>query len=482
MEIEIFKQKAIQKHGQKYDYSLIQSDNVTHKDKVSIICPDHGTFEQSVNSHLLRSGCPLCGKTASSSKRMKQRQYYIDKASTIHDNKYEYTLLPQHPKATDKVSIICPEHGMFNQQLNDHLQGHGCNKCARKSASEKTSKGLQHFVERCQLVHGDKYNYENILPTVRIKDKVTIHCTDHGDFEQVLDAHLAGSGCPKCSQSNHSSQPEKDIREFCDHYNIDYIPNDRTTIPPKELDLLIPSHSLAIEYCGLYWHSETQGKHKQYHAHKMKECNNKGIRLLTIFEDEWTSRKDQVKHKLKRILGVDDGRKIYARKCTVGYVDTNTKREFFNINHIQGDGHSSINLGLIFDGDIVAIMGFTKHHKTYTLTRFATNSIVVGGFSKLLTHFQREFDWEMIISFADLRWSEGETYHKTGWKLDSILPPDYSYIKGYNRYHKFNFRRKRLQKLLNNFDPSLSEKQNCDNNGILRIWDCGKQRWVIENS
>jgi hypothetical protein len=114
------------------------------------------------------------------------------------------------------------------------------------------------------------------------------------------------------------------------------------------------------------------------------------------------------------------------------------------------------------------------------LNRYATNCRVPGGFSKLLKYFQTNYEWQQLISFADLRWSNGGLYEKTGWKLDSILPPDYYYSPdGRNRYHKFNYRRKNLPKLLKDFDPELSERENCNNNGILRIWDCGKLRYII---
>jgi hypothetical protein len=89
----------------------------------------------------------------------------------------------------------------------------------------------------------------------------------------------------------------------------------------------------------------------------------------------------------------------------------------------------------------------------------------------------------LLISFADLRWSNGNLYENTGWELDSVLPPDYYYAtNNLERIHKFNYRRKNLPKLLKYFDPELSERENCDNNGILRIWDCGKLRYIINNS
>ena len=87
-----------------------------------------------------------------------------------------------------------------------------------------------------------------------------------------------------------------------------------------------------------------------------------------------------------------------------------------------------------------------------------------------------------IITFADLRWGNGHLYQTTGWTLDKIIPPDYSYSYsgGIKRIHKFNFRRNRLACKLRHFDPALSERENCDAAGMLRIWDCGKMRFMYE--
>lgn len=129
-------------------------------------------------------------------------------------------------------------------------------------------------------------------------------------------------------------------------------------------------------------------------------------------------------------------------------------------------------------------MTFIKQRNSeYELRRYATSAHVVGGFSKLLSYFKKTYEWNMLISFADLRWSNGNLYKQTGWKLDKILHPDYVYSpNAQNRVHKFNYRRKNLPNLLNEFNPELSERENCDNNNMLRIWDCGKLRYIIQNT
>lgn len=480
MKTEVFIQKANQKHGGVYDYSDIPTPEVFSSQKVLILCKQHGKFIQQVNSHLLRSGCPKCALEKRRKTRMKPRQYYIDKCISIHNGKYDYANIPSHPKATDFVEIGCPDHGSFFQRLNDHLTGHGCNKCARQTAQVKTTKGLDHFLILFENIHGNRYDYTLLPVDTKRKDFVNIVCKKHGTFNQMVDCHLAGSGCPLCSHNSHTSKPENEIQKLLDEYNIKYISNVRNIIPPKELDIYLPDYKIAIEYCGLYWHSETCGKDKHYHKDKFNACNKQGIRLLTIFEDEWVHNKNIVIKKLLHILQLDNSPVVYARKCKVCLVDVYEKQQFFEQNHIQGDGISSINIALKYAESIVAVMGFMAYpNGVYYLTRYATCASVIGGFSKLLSYFKKQYPWTKIISFADLRWSIGQLYANNGFTLDKILMPDYSYCVGNTRSHKFNYRRKHLPRLLKTFDPTLSEKVNCNNNGILRIWDCGKQRWVL---
>lgn len=279
-----------------------------------------------------------------------------------------------------------------------------------------------------------------------------------------------------------TSAGEREIADFLEYSGVCIIICDRQTIAPYELDIIITKHNIAIEYCGLYWHAEQQGKDKHYHKRKMDMCKSLGIQLVTIFEDEWIERKDQVKRKLLSMCNLSTQPTTFARNSTVATITTNEKTQFFENNHIQGAGPGSINIGLKADGNLIACMSFIKQQNQHYLNRYATACNVPGGFSKLLKHFKTTQDWNLLISFADLRWSGGNLYNKTGWTLDRVIPPDYYYSPdGCTRFHKFNYRRKYLPKLLKHFNPDLSEWENCKANNVWRIWDCGKLRFVMQN-
>lgn len=275
------------------------------------------------------------------------------------------------------------------------------------------------------------------------------------------------------------SAPEKELTSIISSFGLQVIERDRTIINPRELDIYVPSKRVAIEYNGLFWHGENCIP-DDLHRNKYLECKRKGIRLVTIFEDEWLERKDIVISKLKHILGVNDSPKIYARKCIVKNVTRKEKVEFFELNHIQGDGPSSINLGLYSNSVLVACVGFMVSGTTATLNRYATSSHVVGGFTRLLAHsipLLRSIGATKIDTFADLRWSEGDVYTSSGFTIEREITRDYQYVVGKIRVHKFNFRHGGGLKKLKAYDPSLSEHQNMLANNIFRIWDCGKLKF-----
>jgi hypothetical protein len=472
-----FIKNAMKIHGDTYDYSLV--DYKSANTKVTIICPQHGVFEQIPKNHTTRkAGCPKCVK-----KHKPSATEFAQQAKKIHGNVYNYSQV-EYLNTRTKVTIICPKHGPFEQQPKQHLKGSGCPTCAGKTIQTKSQ-----FVKQATITHGTKYDY-SLVDYNSTNTKVKIICPKHGVFEQIPKDHKAGRGCQRCgieitkSHTTRISKGELEIAEFITSLDVDVEQSNVSIISPYELDIYVPEHNIAVEYCGLYWHSEQVGRGRKYHKMKHDMCAEQNIQLLTIFEDEWKDRNQQVRNKIKQVLGVSTAPTVFARKTTITSVDIPTRTQFFNNNHIQGAGTGSLTYGLLApNDDLVACVVFKRRSQgVYELTRYATSCRVPGGFSKLVKHFQRNNVWTTIISFADLRWSSGQMYEQNGWTLDSAIPPDYYYSpNAVDRIHKFNYRRKNLPSLLKHFDPTLSETQNCDNNGILRIWDCGKLRYVLNN-
>ena len=464
-----FISEAKEIHEDKYDYTLV--DYVNYKNKVKIICPIHGVFEQSPSNHLSGKGCLYCGGTSGMDKTL-----FILKAKEIHGDKYDYTNV-EYVNTHTKVKIICSTHGVFEQSPNNHLsKKQGCYKCLDKIHDNHS------FIRVSSLIHNNKYDY-SLVQYNGITKKVKIICDIHGQFNQRCDSHKNGFGCPSCSNS--ISNDEKDVTYFIESLNIDTEENNRTILNGKELDIYIPSHNLAIEYNGLYWHSEEYVS-SDYHLNKTIECEKKGVKLIHIFEDEWIHKKDIVKSRLSNILGLTP-RKIYGRKTTIRKVSPKDSKVFLDINHIQGNVNSSIKLGLYYNDELVSLMTFGKGRimmggdsNQYELLRFCNKlaTTVIGGADKLLKYFINTYNPKEIISYADRRWSQGGLYEKLGFDFVHDSKPNYFYIINKKREYRFKYRKDVLIK--EGFDPSKSERQIMLDRSIYRIYDCGNKKYIFK--
>jgi len=464
---DLFMTKAIKKHGYKYDYSKVDYKN--SYSKITIICPEHGEFEQAPSCHLNGRGCAKC-----SEHNVKD---FIKKARAVHGFKYDYSMVEYKNKII-KVKIICPKHGEFEQRPYLHIAGKNCQKCVAEGFFCNTNE----FIEKSRIKHGNKYNYSKVnYKNNRIK--VIINCKIHGDFEQVPMDHLAGCGCPKCEIIVSSGHQE--IIDFIESMsNTELRINDRQAISPYELDIYMPEYNFAIEYHGSYWHSydkkETAEERKK-HQFKHQLCLDGGIKLFQIFENEWRDLKTReiLKSKIKLSLGMCN--RIFARKCIVKELDNKEYKEFVEICHLQGHKSASVKLGLFYKNKLVSVMSFNKHQKyEWEITRFVSklDTIIVGGASKVFKYFMRHYDPHQILTYADRRYSDGNLYKKLGFKLDGVTSSNYFYLKNNTLFSRQQFQKHKLRDKLETFDPELTEAENMFNNGYRRLWDAGHFRFL----
>jgi hypothetical protein len=291
--IQTFIAKARQVHGDKYDYSAVEY--VNNKVKVTIICPEHGPFEQRPNSHIShKHGCPKCGKISRGTNNTLTTEEFIAKARRVHGNRYDYSMV-EYYNTRKLITIICPEHGPFEQRPNNHLSNHGCLSC---SGIKKHT--TQTFITKARQVHGDRYDYSMVEYT-NCDTKVTIICPEHGPFEQIPYTHMNGIRCPGCAKIQ--SKQEIELLDFISTmYDGKIISNTRSVITPYELDVYIPDKQIAFEYNGNFWHLEGITKPIGYHQMKTDMCKNKGIALYHIWEDDWVRNNNQVMEMIANIL------------------------------------------------------------------------------------------------------------------------------------------------------------------------------------
>jgi len=438
-----------------------------------------------------------------------QSEEVKDKIKKTNSDKYGVEHPSQSKEVKDKIKQTNlerygVEHTLQSEEVKDKIKQTNLDKYGVENPSQ--SKEVKDKIKQTNL---DKYGVENVLKSKEVKDKikqivskkgyikkqklakslnltllkhnnitkeVTYRCNTCNTVRTTIYPYLR---CITCFPYNISSG-EKEVLEFIKNsYKGNIICNSRAIIPPFELDIYLPEKNIAIEYDGLYWHSELAGKDKHYHISKTNLCLERGIQLFHIFENEWIQSPTQNIWKSIISNRLYNSKRIFARKCQVREISFTETKEFLIKNHLQGTINSKINLGLIYHDEIVAVMTFSKprYNKNYSweLLRFCNklNYNTIGGASKLLKYFTKRYKGT-IISYADLRRGNGKLYEKLGFNKMHISPANFFYFKNINHLHsRLEFQKYKLAKKLKTFDPTLTGWENMQNNGWNRIWDCG---------
>ena len=339
--------------------------------------------------------------------------------------------------------------------------------------------------------------YENIN-IIEIKDDIVKLKCDHGE-DHIYDINIKVLRnriiyktilCTICNpvSSYTNSGFEIQLQDFINNnYDNKIILNNRDIIN-KELDIYLPELKLAFEFNGLYWHSEIN-RDKNYHLNKTELCEQQGIKLIHIYEDDWLFKQDIVKSRILNLLGKSN--KIFARKCSIKEL-TNNKliKDFLSTNHLQSFVGSQVKIGLFHDGELVSLMTFGSQRKamgqnsiegTYEMLRFCNklDINVIGGASRLFKYFIKNYNPKEIISYADRSWSTGDLYEKLGFKFVHKTGPNYYYILDRIRHHRFNFRKDKL--IREGADPNKTEHDIMLDRKIYRIYDSGNLKYIFKN-
>ena len=265
-QLDKFIEKALLKHNNRYDYSKVKYNS--SKDKVIIICKEHGDFEQIPASHISGRGCPNCVSNVKI-----DTSIFIKKCIDIHGYKYDYSKI-DYIGSRKNVILICKEHGEFLKTPFNILQGQGCKYCSLLNRSYVK----EDFIIKANIKHNNKYTYDNSV-YINTKTKLIITCKEHGDFVQTPHLHLVGKGCKKCGVKFGKKE-----NKWLDTYNID---NDyrQYKIDRYVVDGYDPKTNTVYEFNGDFWH----GNPNKYNKSKV----NRVIKLTFGELYEKTLEKEQ---------------------------------------------------------------------------------------------------------------------------------------------------------------------------------------------
>lgn len=321
-----------------------------------------------------------------------------------------------------------------------------------------------------------KYGVEHQLNVEEVKQRIKDTCMKKYGVSTYLNTEHSRSSIKKFNRSSY----EDEICLWLDSMGVEYINSDRNILKPNLVDIYIPVCNLAIEFNGIWWHSEIY-KDKLYHYNKTIGCEKMGIHLIHIWEDDWKNRKDILKSIIKNKIGIFSNR-IYARKCIIRELNNKETSDFLNDNHVQGYSKYNKSIGLFFNDELVSLMTFGWRYingtKQFELLRFCNkiNTCISGSASKLFKYYLNNFPCESIISFADRSIFTGNLYKKLGFKFIHHTGVNYWWVVGGIRYHRFTYNKKKLVK--NGFDPLKTEVEIMHEIGNYRVFGCGQDKWV----
>jgi G:T-mismatch repair DNA endonuclease (very short patch repair protein) len=328
--------------------------------------------------------------------------------------------------------------------------------------------------------------HESIKPTYEVlKEEYERQSIYELSLKYGVDKHVVSNWLTSydIDVTTNSSRAENELFEYCKSLDDSFVQHDRSLIGPLELDIVSHKYKLAIEYCGIYWHSETMGKSKQYHREKYLRCRELGYRLLTVFETDDTK-------KIRALIRthVGSNQRVYARNTTITEVDSRIANRFHRDHHLSNAIGGSVHLGLYYNDELVMVATFSKtrynRNVQYECARMTSHSkyTIVGGASRLFKYFFRNYDVESCITYADLRFGEGRVYEHCGFTRHGDSQPNYFYFKTNELLlqSRVKYQKHKLEKLLSSYDPSLSEYNNMIANGYHRIWDCGNAVYIYD--
>jgi G:T-mismatch repair DNA endonuclease (very short patch repair protein) len=423
-----------------------------------------------------------------------------DAINATVEQRYGVSSVTQIPEVREKqLKTMLEKYGVTNPMQNEDMLN-------RALDTKRVKYNWKEKPEDIKPVFGFPYRVlldEDVMVILNDKDRLVEEYENHGSFDlaekwgcnyQLIQSYLKKHGY--IFKQKQTSFIERKITNFLDDLGIEYELHNRTILDGKEIDIFVPEANLGIEVHGLYYHSYNPLStvvgisDKNYHRNKFLLAREKGITLFQFFEDQIYQKmaivESMIRNKVSRIE-----KRIFARATTVDNVSVKDAKEFCEKNHLSGYSSSSTRLGLFASsGELVSLMTFRKNrfsnHSSpdFEVIRFCTklNTTVVGGGSKLLSHFLTEIPKDAsITTYSDCMTGNGLSYEKMGFVFVEQTAPGYYWVRDGKRNNRMGFQRNKLEKVFGKeFDTSLTEDQIMYSEGFRKLFNAGNFRFVLE--
>ncbi len=337
----------IREEFKKRGCQLLSKEYISSRDKVQYICSEGHTNSISWSSFNKGHSCRVCADD--------KFRFKFDFIKNKFEEKGYRVLSTEYLRAGDKLLVVCPNGHKIYKCWSDFNRGQGCYTCAnnnrkvglsrvRKEAalddyellSDSYVGNFDKLIFRCPKNHVIKISWANFKVGIRCKEcfierkrldfsyvqdyiekegfillsqeyvvrsaPLQLRCSLGHLFNISWDNFKQRKRCSVCFARGRSGAEEGLIKSIRDFYSGKIIIRTRKVISPYELDIYLPEIKVAIEYCGLYWHIEVRGKDKDYYRNKMLWCHEKGVRLITVFEDEYVHNCEMVLSRIRSVV------------------------------------------------------------------------------------------------------------------------------------------------------------------------------------
>ena len=419
---------------------------------------------------------------------------YKEKTKKTSIEKYGVENYSQTKEYSDKVK----ETSLLKWGVENYTQTDEYKKRSKKTSIEKygvdSYTKTDEYKEKSKKTSIEKYGVDSISKSDEYRKKFFI--TKHKNYIKYISngdsvfncdkginhTFIIGSdnfyhrlclNIPLCTICNPisalSSIKENELFEYIKSvYNGIVLKNYRDGL---EIDIYLPDLNIGFEFNGLYWHSE-KFKDENYHLNKFNYFNERGIRIINIWEDDWVLKSDILKSNINKI--VKSSKYIHMSKCIIKEVDNNVSNIFLDKNHKKGSIELiDKSIGIYFKDELLSVMTFNYQRLTFSdnsvygwnLSSFCDRIglCVIGGNFEMLNFFIEKYNVGIITSFIDRDMEFINFYNDYGFFKISETKPDYKYIIKEIRVDKYNL-----------VDINYNEE-----NSLLRIFDTGKIKYQL---
>lgn len=482
--LEQFLARARQIHGDKYDYSLVEYHGV-QKRKVKILCPEHGVFEQLPMTHMQGRGCNACG--AEQCVRRKSNDWFIGRAREVHGDRYDYSRV-QYQRSLSKVTITCPDHGDFEQVAAYHLNGNGCQQCAPNTRQSREQFVVRANKTHNSRYRYGPYSRMHDKATIICREHGAFeqiakdHTDGHGcpqcaaeattsEHESALSAWLR----------NMDLTVVRNDRALLDGMEIDiYLPEQKIGI---EFQGAYWHNDIRLPHPRLHEHKQNRADAAGIRLISVWDFDWLKRRPMVEQHLLHALGRSEMAALDARKLRVE---RVEPRMADAFYAATHIQGKTSRANRHYGLFAGELVACMSFGGS--GNRRKKAEQGEWELTRFSTIARVRGGASRLFTRFLRDMQPTIVWSFSDRQHFSGNLYPALGFHESARLRADYRviYQPPLGRiWHKSEWQKRliptRLAEINRDiqFDPEcMTERQAQDAVGAMRIMDSGKIRWL----